>query len=118
MTTTYSPRERRWLWTLALVGLLGLNGIFLYAAARDPAALRAAMANPVSAAFIVEALVLTGAFAYLLAKWRVTGIHWGWFVAASLVGGLAFAVPVAILVRRKDDASRSTPAPSSASDAP
>ena len=30
LDVTYSPRERWWLWTLAVVGALGLNGAFLY----------------------------------------------------------------------------------------
>jgi hypothetical protein len=39
------------------------------------------MANPIAAAFIIEALVLT--------------------VALSLIGSLAFALPVALLWRRR-----------------
>ena len=55
------------------------------------------MSNPVAAVFIIEALVLMGVFAYLLEKWSVTRLHWGWFVALSLAGGMAFALPVVLL---------------------
>jgi hypothetical protein len=82
---------------LGLVGLIGLNGAFLYGVASDVDALRAAMTNPVAAAFIVEALVLAAVFAYLLTRWGVSRLHWGWFVALSLIGGMAFALPVVLL---------------------
>jgi hypothetical protein len=61
----------------------------------------AAMTNPVSAAFIVEALVMTGVLAYLQRKWQVSRLPWGWFVALALAGGLAFAVPIAALWKQK-----------------
>ena len=97
---TYTARERAWLSVLALAGLLGLNGVFIYGVVTDPASVRDALANPVAAAFIVEALVLTGVLAYLLRRWGVTTLHWAWFVLASLIGGLAFALPVVLLMRR------------------
>ena len=39
--------------------------------------------------------------AYLLDRWAVSRVHWAWFVALSLAGGLAFAVPVALLITEK-----------------
>ena len=56
-TPTYSAQERFWLWTVAIVTGVGLNGILVYAGA-DPRAMQAALTNPISAAFIVEALLL------------------------------------------------------------
>src|SRR5262245_20425354 len=99
---TYSPRERFWLWTLAVVTGLGLNGVFLYGSAANPGAMRQAMTNPISAAFIVEALLLMVVLAYLLGKWGVTRVPMSGFIVLSLVGGLAFALPVALLWRRRD----------------
>ena len=96
---SYSARERAWLWVLAIVGAIGLNGVFIYGAVVRPDLLTSAMTNPVAAAFIVEALVLTGVFAYLLDKWAVSRMHWGWFVVLSLAGGMAFALPVVLLWR-------------------
>src|SRR3954469_17121120 len=87
----YSPRERAWLGAIAGGGLLVLNGIFCYCVVFRPELLAAAMTNPISVAFIVEAFVMTGVLAYLLRKWRVMRLAWGWFV------GLASAVPVAAL---------------------
>ena len=99
---TYTAQERVVLWTIALAGFAALNGVFLYGTFAEPAMLDAAMANPLSIVFVVEALVLTGLLAYLLQKWRVTRMSWGWFVVLALAGSLAFALPVAILWRRRD----------------
>jgi hypothetical protein len=104
-TTTYTARERTVLATVAVLGCLGLNGIFLYGTFFQPSMIEAAMSNPLAMAFIVEALVLTGLLAYLLAKWNVTALPWGWFVLLALAGSLAFAVPVAALWRRREGAA-------------
>jgi len=97
----YSGRERAWLLALAVVGFAGVNGAFIYGLVFDPDALSAAMTNPVSAAFVAEALILVGVWAYLLRKWQVTRIAWGWFVVLSLAGSMAFALPVALLWKRR-----------------
>jgi len=99
MTTNpqYSDRERFWLTVLAVVGLAAINGAFLYAVFFRPDQLRLAMTNPIAIAFIVEALLLTGALAYLLRRWKVAHLSAGWFIFLSLAGGLAFALPVVLL---------------------
>lgn len=102
----YTPRERFWLWVLALAGMAGLNGAFLYGVVFQPDAVSAAMRNPVSAAFMLEAFVLVGVLAYLLRRWHVTQVHWGWFVALSVIGGILFALPLVLLwSRRSEDAA-------------
>jgi len=93
----YNLRERFWLWLLAVFGFVAVNGAFLYGLFFQSGALVAAMMNPIAAAFIVEALVLMGVFAYLLTKWNVSRLPWWWFVALSLLGGMAFALPVVLL---------------------
>jgi hypothetical protein len=95
----YTRRERLFLALLAICGFAGLNGVFVWAVASRPEALTSALRNPVAAAFMAEALVLVGVLAYLLARWRLIRMHWGWFVLLSLVGGIAFALPVALLWR-------------------
>jgi len=52
-------------------------------------------------AFILEAFLLMGAFAYLLSKWGVSQLHWGWFIGLSLLGSMAFALPVVLLWPKK-----------------
>ena len=97
----YSDRERFWLWCLAIFGIVALNGAFIYGWLFQPDAMVNAITNPISLAFIVEAFVLLGVFAYLLTKWGVSQLHWGWFVALWFLGSMAFALPVVLLWRRR-----------------
>ena len=102
----YTPRERFWLWALAIFGLVGANGAFVFGLLYAPGALAEAMANPIAAAFILEALVLLGVFAYLLGRWRVSRLSWGWFVLLSLLGSMALALPVVLLWQRRREEGR------------
>ncbi len=94
----YTRQERLGLGVLATFGLVGVNGVFFYAALFEPGTVRATLENPLAAAFVAEALVLAGALAYLLARWKVSRVHWIWFVVLSLAGSIAFALPVVLLV--------------------
>lgn len=96
----YGPTERFLLWTLAGFGFVVLNGVFIYGLL-EPQMLREAMTNPLALVFIGEALVLVGVMAYLLAKWRVSRLPWPWFVLLSLLGSMAFALPVVLLWPKK-----------------
>lgn len=95
----YSPAERFWLAALAVFGFVAVNGAFFYGVLAQPGSLRAALTNPVSLAFLVEALLMLGALAYLLGKWGVGRLSWRWFLFLSLVGSMAFALPVVLLWR-------------------
>jgi hypothetical protein len=94
---SYSSRERFWLAVLAFIGFVGLNGMFAYGLLARPDALSRTLSSPVALAFMLETFLLVGVLAYLLPRWGVTRLHWGWFIALSFVGGLAFALPVALL---------------------
>ena len=98
---SYSRRETFWLWALAAFGVAALNGVFVYTLLVQPEALAEALSNPLAAAFIVESLVLVGVLAYLLPKWQVSQMHWGWFVTLSLLGSIAFALPVALILSER-----------------
>ena len=74
-STEYSSGERFWLSCLAVLGFVGVNGAFLYGVIR-PEVLAGALSNPVSLAFVVEALLLLIVLAYLLTKWGVLRMHW------------------------------------------
>jgi protein-S-isoprenylcysteine O-methyltransferase Ste14 len=95
----YTGRERAALWAVAVFGFVAVNGAFLYGSLADPHAMQEALTNPISAAFIAEAFVLMGVFAYLFAKWGVASLSWRWFVLLSLLGSMAFALPVVLLYR-------------------
>ena len=98
---SYSAGERFVLWSLAVIGVVVLNSVFIYGLVVEPEMINAAMTNPLAAVFIVESLLLMCVFAHLLTKWGVSRLHWGWFIALSLLGSMAFALPVVLLWRRK-----------------
>jgi hypothetical protein len=93
-----SPVARYGLALVAGVGALGINTVFLAGAWQHPAWIRDALTNPVSAAFIVEPLLVVGVLAWLLPRARITRITPFAFVVMSLIGSLAFSLPVAILM--------------------
>ena len=59
------------------------------------------LTDPPAAAFIVEALALVGVLAYLFERRGVSRLGWGWFVVLSLLGSLAFVIPVVLLFPRR-----------------
>ena len=102
LNETYSSAERAVLWALAAIGVVGLNTAFMYGVIVQPEMIRAAISNPLSAAFMIESLLLMCVFAYLLTKWGVSRLHWGWFVALSLLGSMALALPIVLLWRKRE----------------
>jgi len=98
----YSPRERFWLLALAAVGFLAVNGAFIYGVVAKPGALAAALTNPISLAFLTEALLILAALAYLLGRWGVARRSWRWFLFLALVGSMAFALPVVLLWGKRE----------------
>lgn len=97
----YSYRERFWLWVLCVFGFCMVNVAFLYGLLFQPDAIASALMNPIALAFIVEAIVLMCVLAYLMAKWGVAKLHWAWFVSLSLLGSMAFALPIVLLRARR-----------------
>lgn len=110
MIVEYTRAERLWLWALAAFGFLGVNGVFVWSLLHRPDALREALANPIAAAFVAEAMVLVAVLAWLFRRWGVSRLGWGWFVLLSLVGSLAFAIPVALLFPRRGAEASPPPA--------
>jgi len=98
-------RYRSLLYVIAAVGFFGLNGVFLFYALLRPEVMAATLQNPVSLVFILEAFLMTGLFAWLVATlgWKKPG--WLAFVVLSIVGSLAFSVPAFLLLHlRKQQA--------------
>ena len=85
---------RAHLLVLAALGLLGLNGVFVYFAVFEPHILASAMRNPVSLVFMIEAFVIVGLAAFVIRLMGFERPGWVAFVALSLLGGLAFSVPL------------------------
>ena len=97
MNTEYNFKERFALWAMAALVFFVFNAVFLYALFFQREILWEALKNPVSLAFIGESFLLMFAFAYLLLKWGQSKLHWGWFIALSLLGGIGFALPMVLL---------------------
>lgn len=104
----YGPGERIVLWFVALAGLVGMNGAFLYGMTQ-PDLVRRTLGNPLAVAFVAEAFVLMGVLAWLLTKWGTARLRWPWFVGLSLLGSMAFALPVVLLWGRGRIEEGSTP---------
>ena len=105
----YTPAERFWLSSLGIFGFIAINGAFAYGLVFQQDALLNVLTDPLAAAFIVEALVLVGVFAYLFERWGVSRLGWRWFVVLSLLGSMAFAIPVVLLFPRRDRTNRQAP---------
>jgi hypothetical protein len=83
-----------WLVLLAVVGLLAPGGLFLYWLINDYTSLSAALSDRMAVAFFLDLLISTVLLAYLFAKRPPGPVKWPWFVALSLVGTLAFGIPL------------------------
>jgi hypothetical protein len=100
----FRPGERFLLGSLSAVGFVVLNSVFLYGLLVRPDLHEAAVRNPVALVFMVEALLLMLLLAWLFHRWRLSRIHWLGFVALTMVGSLAFSVPLALLFPRRETA--------------
>ena len=90
----------------AIAGVAGLNGVFLYVVFARRDLLERALGDPIAWVLMVEALIVTGVLAWLLARWRRNRLGAGWFVVLSLLGGLAFSIPVVLLASDRREESR------------
>ena len=91
---------------VALIGGVGLNGVFYYVVFADRILLRLALQDPLAWALMIEALIVTGLLAWVFARWQRNRLGWGWFVMLSLLGGLAFSIPLVLLVSDRAESSR------------
>lgn len=84
------------------MGLVVPNGLFLYHSLVQPAALLAALSNPVALVFLAEAFLLMLVLAWLIHHLGFRSPGWLAFLIMSLAGSMAFSVPAFLyLVSRK-----------------
>lgn len=83
-----------WLVLVAAVGLLAPGGLFLYWLSNDYSSLSAALSDRMALAFFVDLLMSTFLLAYLFARKPLGPVRWPWFVVLSLLGTLAFGIPL------------------------
>lgn len=97
-----SKNETAGLAALAVFGFLVPNGAFLYFFVKDPGLLRAAIANPISLVFVLEAFFLMFLFAWLIQRAGLRKPSGFAFIVMSLIGSLAFSVPATLYLALKD----------------
>lgn len=90
---------------LAILGFCLINLPFLYFALIDRTTYSEATSNGMALVFMGEAFLLLAFFAFVIAKlgWNRPG--WLFFIAMSLIGSLAFSVPLQLFLwtRPTDD---------------
>ena len=91
-------QHRAVLWFVATIGLLGINGVFLYTVLFRPELVREAFANLYSVVFIIEAFILLPLLCFLIAVAKLKSPNWCGFLILSLLGSLAFSIPFSILL--------------------
>ena len=92
-----SPTEKHVLLGIAILSLLGPNGVFLYYMFFGQNEYAAAMRNPMALVFMLDAFLATGLMAYYIAKTSLKKNEWLRFVLLSLVGSLGFSLPLFFL---------------------
>jgi len=78
----------------AIFGFAVVNGAFLYYSLIDRATFDAGMSNGLALVFMGEAFLLMFFFAFLIAKLGLKRPGWVFFIAMSLIGSMAFSVPL------------------------
>ena len=96
--SAFSQHERFWFVVVGVVGMIGLNGLFVYGLMYRRDAIQEALRNPIALAFILEAFVVMGLVAWVFGRWGRNRLGWGWIVVLCLIGGLAFGIPAVLLV--------------------
>lgn len=94
-----SRRQRRFLLVFAVLAFLGPNGMYLYYAVTQPGLNQAALSNPVSLAFMIEAMMLLGLFLWYVFLNTRSWFSVGLYLVLAFMGSLAFSLPM-FLYRR------------------
>ena len=95
---TWSHGERRGLILFAAFGMAAVNGAFLWSLFAEGDLLGEALRNPLAMAFIIEAFALVFLVGWLLRRQGMTRVTLLQFFLLSMVGSLAFSLPVALLL--------------------
>ena len=101
----YNRSERFVLWILCIFGFTVINITFINGVFFETHQYEEAMKNPVALVFMVETFIMLGLLTYLLVKWEKLRIPWWAFVGLSVLGSMLFALPIALLWGRSEEAS-------------
>lgn len=94
----------------AIVGFLAINVPFLYFALVEQETYRAAMTNGLALVFVGEAFLLMFFLAFVIARlgWKKPG--WFTFILLSLLGSLAFSIPLFLFFKTRPESTDSAKA--------
>ena len=98
-------KQRILLGIVAIIGLLGINGMFLYTVIFTPELMKEAHGNLYALVFILEAFILLPLFCFLIVVAKLRSPGWLGFLALSLLGSLAFSIPFSILLWTREKKS-------------
>ena len=85
--------KQRWiLLAVALFGLIVPNNMFLYASLHDPNG--GVAHNLLASSFMLDAFLALGSLSYFFAVRPLGPVKWYWFTLLSLLGGMAFSLPL------------------------
>ena len=93
------------IWSVAIIGFFIINGVFLYSIIFRSDLVLEALGNIYAMVFIVEAFILLPLFCFLISVAKLKSPNWVGFLILSLLGSLAFSIPLSILLwtRNKDE---------------
>ena len=87
--------KQRWiLLAVAFFGLVVPNNMFLYASLHDPNGCGGVAQNLLASSFMLDAFLAMGILACFLAMRPIGPVKWYWFILLSLLGGMAFSLPL------------------------
>ena len=84
----------RWLPAVALLGFVIPNGLFVYWLFFEFQTVGALLDNKLALAFILDCFMAMAILAVYFARRPIGPLRWPWFVGLSLLGGLAFSLPL------------------------
>ena len=100
--------SRPLLLTLAIVGFVLINCPFLYFAIIEKEIYEAALRNGIAVVFMAEAFLLMGGGAFLIWFLRLKNPGWIPFILLSLLGSLAFSIPLFLYLHSSATTSNDT----------
>jgi 4-amino-4-deoxy-L-arabinose transferase-like glycosyltransferase len=109
-----SPFAEKALLGLTILGFVVPNGIFVYFLLFEFSVVAAAHANPVSAAFIGEAILLMLLCTWFVSRQECSPQSWWVFLLLTLVGSLAFSVPLYLFLYSRSERRRNNETPNHA----
>ena len=94
---------RKILLAVAVVGALGPNGLYLVSVLKDPSLNAQAMANPVAAAFMIEAMMLLVLFLWYVQHRTRSWMQVAGYTVLTFMGSLAFSLPLFLYLDGKEN---------------